>query len=367
MGSYVRDETCSGEAMRNMFVGDIALGATSDELKAFFEEKVGHGNVVSATVLPPKDPSQKISFKNRDKPQKFLMGFALFTDCDILEDLFLMRDELIFKGKKLDIRRAVSKEDQSPGARDRKCVKLFLANIPKDEGIQGEIEQYFADRHDPKYGEITDINLIKDKQTGSLKGFGFVTVSSPDMADRMAMQHKTMVLKGRKIDVKKKSDQQDNSYGGGFGGGYGGGYDQGYGGQGGQRGRGRGAPRGASRGAPARGGRGAPRGGRGGPPKQSYGGGYGDGGYGGAASGGYEGDWGAGGNNGGYDQYQSGAGGYDQYDQSGYQAEYDQGYDQGYDQSYGGGQGEYYGGNGGYSAPARGRGGRGRAGGYAAY
>jgi len=339
---YIKDESCQNENMRNMFVGNIPLGSTSEELKTFFEGKVGPDQVESAAVVPAK------------KAQKFLMGFAKFTDCNVLDDLFLKRTDMIFKGQKLDIIRAVSKDDQTPGARDRKCQKIFIASIPIDgEGVEEELTKYFQDRHDPKYGQITEFRFPKNKETGKLKGIGFLNCSTTDLADRIAIQHRGMVFRGRKLDIKKSVPTNDGSgaYGGygeydpyaydpyGYGG-YGPPPVRGRGGRGAPRGgpggaprggpRGRG-PRGAARGVPpARGGRGAPRGKP--APPQAYGGGYGDGGYG---AGSY-----------GYEDYSNG-GGWDEYGYDGYQ-EYDTGY-YGAEESYA------------YAPPARGRGMRARA------
>merc|ERR1711915_662557 len=70
---------------------------------------------------------------------------------------------------------------------------------------------------------------VKDKEgnkTEENKGFGFVMVSSEDMADKMAIQHASFEFGGRKIELKKSSPPG------------------GEGGRGGRGGRGRGAPRG---------------------------------------------------------------------------------------------------------------------------
>merc|ERR1711973_787269 len=147
--------------------------------------------------------------------------------------------------------------------------KLFIANLPKDTK-EADLEAYFKARHPEKYGTIESIQLIKVKddqgeKTEVNKGYGFVFVSSEDLADKMAIQHSNFTFGGRKIELKKSVPS-----GGGEGG----------------RGRGRG-----------RGGDKGMRGGRGGGQFQGYGGGF-DGGYGGQwgadpyAAGGYGGGYG---------------------------------------------------------------------------
>jgi len=146
---------------------------------------------------------------------------------------------------------------------------------------------YLKARHPEKYGTIESIQLIKEKdasgeKTDVNKGYGFVFVSSEDMADKMAIQHANFTFGGRKIELKKNV-----ASGGGEGG----------------RGRGRG-----------RGGDKGMRGGRGGGQFQ----GYGAGDYGG----GYGGQWAA-------DPYAAGYGGYDAYG-GGYAGGYAGGYGGGY-------------------------------------
>ena len=46
---------------------------------------------------------------------------------------------------------------------------------------------------------------LKGNKTEENKGFGFVMVSSEDMADKMAIQHATFEFGGRKIELKKSS------------------------------------------------------------------------------------------------------------------------------------------------------------------
>jgi len=165
--------------------------------------------------------------------------------------------------------------------------KLFIANLPKFDCSEEGLLQYFNQRHPKKYGTIESIQLIKKKDADGTKlqenkGFGFVMVSSEDLADKMAIQHATFEFGGRKVELKKSVPTNEGRggrrggrgggnqmqggmapYGGGgydywgYGGGYGGGYagydGYGYGGWGGGYGAGAGGNRG---------GRGGGRGGR---------------------------------------------------------------------------------------------------------
>ena len=80
-------------------------------------------------------------------------------------------------------------------------------------------------------GEITDSIVMRDRETGRSRGFGFVTFASPDDAASAVEQLNEGDLDGRRVKVNLA-----NARGGGGGGGGGGGYGgQGGGGGYGQR------------------------------------------------------------------------------------------------------------------------------------
>merc|ERR1711915_1171824 len=140
------------------------------------------------------------------------------------------RDDLKVKGNQLNTNRAVPKSNNAPGAQER-TKKLFIANIPKTGVTEDDLMKYFKERHPEEYGIVESVELVKKKddegnKTEENKGFGFVMVSSEDMADKMCIQHATFEFGGRKIELKKSSPPG------------------GEGGRGGRGGRGRGAPRG---------------------------------------------------------------------------------------------------------------------------
>jgi len=259
---YIRDSCLDNEEMRKIFVSGIPSESKDEELKSFFE------GICSGTV-------SEVAVIRKDSDKKTHFGFVTFETSELIDEVLLQRASLKFNGKDLEVNRAVPKNIKSAGAHER-TKKLFIANLPKT-CTEDELREYFEKRHQKKYGTIESIQLIKKKgddggKTEENKGFGFVMVSSEDMADKMSIQHASFQFGGRKIELKKSVPTADGAGGG--------------------RGRGRGA-----------GGRGAGRGGAG-QFGQAYGG-Y-DAGYGGY--GGYGGDWGYGGY--GYDAYGYGQGGY---------------------------------------------------------
>ncbi|KAM0242969.1 hypothetical protein ACHAP5_007080 [Fusarium lateritium] len=148
--------------------------------------------------------------------------------------------------------------------------KLYVGNLSwntSDETLREAFSQF---------GQVTDSIIMRDRETGRARGFGFVTFSSEEEANAAVDGLNEQELDGRRIRVNVANARPSG------GGGYGGGRGGGGGGYGGDRND--------------RQGGGGYGGGYGGGDRQ---GGYSQGGYGGGG-GGYGGDRNDRGNNGGY-------------------------------------------------------------------
>jgi cold-inducible RNA-binding protein len=90
-----------------------------------------------------------------------------------------------------------------------------------------------------KFGEVTDVHLVTDRQTGQPRGFGFVTMGTSAAAQAAIEGMNGSTLDGRPLRVNEAEERQGGGGrggGGGFGGGGGGG--RGGGGRGGRGGGG---------------------------------------------------------------------------------------------------------------------------------
>ena len=70
------------------------------------------------------------------------------------------------------------------------------------------------------YGEIEDLALIKDRDTGRPKGFGFITFASQQSAEK-ALELDGKDMGGRPLKVNMATEKPARSGGGGGGGGRG--------------------------------------------------------------------------------------------------------------------------------------------------
>jgi cold-inducible RNA-binding protein len=140
---------------------------------------------------------------------------------------------------------------------------MYVGNLPFSAS-EDDLREAFG-----QFGEVTDVALMMDRETGRPRGFAFITMGSKEAMDAAIKGLDGQDLGGRNLTVNEARPREERSGGGG-----------GYGGGGGER-----------RGGGGGGGYGERRGGGGG--------GGGKGGYGGGGGGGGKGGYGGGGGGGG--------------------------------------------------------------------
>jgi RNA recognition motif-containing protein len=109
--------------------------------------------------------------------------------------------------------------------------RLYVGNLSFST-TQAALEAAFA-----ACGEVREVALPTDRETGQPRGFAFVTMGNAQAANAAISQLNGMMLDGRAIKVNEAQERPPR--GGGFGGGGGGGYGGGGGGGRGGGGRGR--------------------------------------------------------------------------------------------------------------------------------
>lgn len=115
--------------------------------------------------------------------------------------------------------------------------KLYVGNLSY-ETTESDLRTLFAE-----FGPVASVTLIKDRDTGTSKGFAFVEMETQEAADqaRQKLNNSMMNNRALKIDEARPpgADRGKSSFGGGgggysggrsFGGGYSGGGSGGYGG-----------------------------------------------------------------------------------------------------------------------------------------
>jgi len=110
--------------------------------------------------------------------------------------------------------------------------RLYVGNLSFNTS-QASLEAAFA-----AVGEVREVAMPTDRETGQFRGFAFVTMGNAQAANAAISQLNGTMLDGRPIKVNEAQERppRGGGGGGGFGGGGGGGY--GGGGGGGRGGRG---------------------------------------------------------------------------------------------------------------------------------
>ena len=93
-------------------------------------------------------------------------------------------------------------------------TKLYVGNLSFD-ALENDLQDLFA-----QHGPVTEVNLMQDRTTGKARGFGFVTMATPEGAEAAIAALNGKDWKGRALTVNEARPREARTGGGG---GYGGG------------------------------------------------------------------------------------------------------------------------------------------------
>src|SRR4051812_44729447 len=110
-------------------------------------------------------------------------------------------------------------------------TKLFVGNLSFNT-TENDLQDAFA-----AHGTVVEANLMMDRATGRPRGFGFVTMSTEEEAQKAIEALNGATVDGRNLTVNIARPREERSGGGGGGGGGGGRRGHGGGGGGGGGGR----------------------------------------------------------------------------------------------------------------------------------
>ena len=102
-------------------------------------------------------------------------------------------------------------------------TKLFVGNL-SFKTTENDLQDAFA-----AHGTVVETNLMMDRMTGRPRGFGFVTMSTPEEAESAIQALHGAEMDGRPLTVNVARPREERPPGGGGGGGgfRGGGGDRG--------------------------------------------------------------------------------------------------------------------------------------------
>ena len=95
-------------------------------------------------------------------------------------------------------------------------TKLYVGNLPY-ETTEADLQALFQ-----PIGQVSTVNIVRDRATGQARGFAFVEMSDAEGARRAIAELDRHQLGGRSLTVneaKPMAARSDGGGGGGFGGG----------------------------------------------------------------------------------------------------------------------------------------------------
>jgi RNA recognition motif-containing protein len=100
-------------------------------------------------------------------------------------------------------------------------MKIYVGNLPR-EVTEQELREEFA-----TFGEVTSVNIVKDKYSGQPRGFGFVEMTSVSQGQAAIAGLNGKMLKDQTLTVNAARPPSDNRGGGSYGNRRRGGFDRG--------------------------------------------------------------------------------------------------------------------------------------------
>jgi len=90
-------------------------------------------------------------------------------------------------------------------------TKLYVGNLPY-ETTESDLQALFA-----AAGEVSTVNIVRDRATGQARGFAFVEMNDADAAQRAITELDQHQLGGRNLTVNEAKPMAPRSSGGGGG------------------------------------------------------------------------------------------------------------------------------------------------------
>jgi RNA recognition motif-containing protein len=88
-------------------------------------------------------------------------------------------------------------------------ARLYVGNLSYDS-TPDSLRAAFAE-----HGEVTDVHIVMDRDSGRSRGFAFVTMATPEQAARAIAKMNGALVDGRPVRVNEAEPRRGGAGGGG--------------------------------------------------------------------------------------------------------------------------------------------------------
>ncbi|XP_036596332.1 heterogeneous nuclear ribonucleoprotein A0-like [Trichosurus vulpecula] len=164
-----------------LFVGGLNPNTDEVGLRGHFE---AFGNLTDCKVVINRQTSRSRCF-----------GFITFSSVNEADRAMAASPHSV-DGNQVELKRAVARENASkPGAYAR-VKKIFVGGL-KDGVGESDLVRYFS-----QFGPVQRAEIVTNRKSGKMRGFGFVHFVDHDTADKAAVV-KFHPIQGHQVEVKK--------------------------------------------------------------------------------------------------------------------------------------------------------------------
>ncbi|XP_061480514.1 RNA-binding protein 34 [Rhineura floridana] len=178
---------------RTLFVGNLPVSCTAQMLKMFFKEYGQIESVRFRSLIPAEDTLSKkmAAIKRKVHPNmKYINAYVVFKE-ECAANKALKRNGTEFTSG-FHIR--VDLASKSTCHDNKRSV--FVGNLPY------EIDDDTVRDHFSECGSIISVRIVRDRNTGIGKGFGYVLFETTDSV-HLSLKLNNSELKGRRLRVKR--------------------------------------------------------------------------------------------------------------------------------------------------------------------
>jgi RNA recognition motif-containing protein len=105
-------------------------------------------------------------------------GFVTYSKSSMVDEVMKNRPHKL-DGRELETKRATPREEAGKPGAELTTKKLFVGAI-KEGLTEDHLKEYFT-----PYGMITDCIIMREKESGKSRGFGFVSFDDYDPVDKI--------------------------------------------------------------------------------------------------------------------------------------------------------------------------------------